>query len=126
MGHDTSQPFVGDIKMLKSLVIPKLASAITCAQFTAARSAGVRATPARKRALYECTNWMNCACVILVTSGSLIQVAGSGNPSELLALPAIAMAESRSARAALMTESYGANGTTASFALFSVMTAAES
>ena len=47
----TSQPAVGFIAMLKSAVIPAFASAMIDAQSAAARSAGVRATLARNRAL---------------------------------------------------------------------------
>src|SRR5438552_17100671 len=103
MGQETSHPLEGDIRTLKSLVIPALACGITCAQSTAARSAGVRATPAMKRALYECTNWMNCACVMLAVA-SLIQVAGRGKPSDVVAtVCAVVVAESRFARAVAMT-----------------------
>ena len=93
--------------MLKSAVMPAFASAITLVQSTippaamSARSAGVRATPARKRALYERANWMNCAAV---SARPLIQVVGSGKPSDPLgALVAIVMAESRYCSAAVIT-----------------------
>ncbi len=39
--------------MLKSAVMPAFASAMMLTQSAAARSTGVRATPARNRALYE-------------------------------------------------------------------------
>jgi len=93
--------------MLKSAVIPAFASAITLLQSTippavmSARSVGVRATPARKRALYERANWMNCAAV---SARPLIHVVGRGKPSPPAgAFVAIVTAESRYARAAVIT-----------------------
>ena len=50
-GQMTSHPAVGFIETLKSAVMPALASAMIAFQSAAARSAGVRATLARKRAL---------------------------------------------------------------------------
>src|SRR5690348_10553594 len=61
--------------ILTSAVMPAVASAITCAQFTAARSAGDRATPARRRAFHEWANCTNCACDMPLPA---IQLDGSG------------------------------------------------
>src|SRR5438094_593993 len=73
--------------MLKSTVIPAFASAITLLQSTippavmSARSVGVRATPARKRALYERANWMTGAAV---SARPLIHVVRPGKIGKLV------------------------------------------
>ena len=50
-GQMTSQPVLGLAAIVKSAVMPAFASAMIAFQSAAARSAGVRATFARKRAL---------------------------------------------------------------------------
>ena len=82
----------------RSVVMPAAASSVTCRQSTAARSAGVRATPARKRALYE---WAICASTGAVRVTPLIHGAAVGGGNQSVAGPAgtgpatIAIAESR-------------------------------
>src|SRR2546427_8992653 len=95
-GHATLQPAEGSIAMLKSAVMPALAQAMTVSQTTAARSAGLLATPARIRALYDRANRRN---VPVSTVTPLIHVLGSGNQSLLspggAAADARAIAESK-------------------------------
>ena len=82
-------------------------SAITAIQSTAARSAGVRATSARKRARYERMKRTKSAAE---NARPLIHVVGRGNPLAAAGLPAIAIAVSRHARAAFMTSDAPLNG----------------
>src|SRR5712692_3677035 len=106
MGHTTSQPAAGLVPMLKSAVMPAVASAITEAQSTAARSAGFLATPARSRALYDRASCMRRGAVRF---WPLIHVAVAGDGSQSAAGPAgtgadqMAMAESMYPSAAVMT-----------------------
>src|SRR5579862_8143219 len=93
--------------------MPACTSAMTLGQSTAARSAVVRATPARNRALDVWQNCTNCAAVI---GFPLIHVDGSGKPLAPLlafALVAVAIAESSIWSAAAMTAGYAErSGTT--------------
>src|SRR5438552_4406425 len=104
MTHDTSQPLFGFIAILKSAVIPALASAITWVQSTAARAVGSRATPARNRARYDRANWTNCATV---RGCPAIQVLGRGNQSAVgpigVGCDAMVIAVSMWAKAAVIT-----------------------
>ena len=98
--QEMSQPPAGGGTMViwKSVVIPAFASPMITAQFAVARSAAVRATLARNRALYERHSWMNCA---EVSALPLIHVLGSGNP--LASAVTTAIAESRYPSAAVIT-----------------------
>src|SRR2546423_455507 len=98
-GQTTSQPAVGFAAMLKSAVMPALASAMMESQGAAARSAGVRPTLARNRALYERIQRKKFVVSRLV--GVDTQAAGSGNDVELER--AIVMAESSSSNALAIT-----------------------
>ena len=98
MGQTTSHPAAGFIAMLKSAVIPAFASAMMLAQSAAARSAGLRPTLARNRALYDRTRRKN---PVVSSALPLIQVVGSGKP--VGDARAIVIAESSSIRAAVMT-----------------------
>src|SRR5690606_36468009 len=64
LSHGIVHPAVLESASTTSSWIPAAASAATCVQLTASRSAGVRATPARKRALKEVASWMNSAWFI--------------------------------------------------------------
>src|SRR6476620_10807078 len=63
--------------------MPFSVSSMIFAQSTAARCAGVRATPARKRARYDRTRRAKSAALIAFVV--LIQVVGSGKPPAPLA-----------------------------------------
>src|SRR3990170_2948230 len=131
------KPLVGPVTVLvvtlQSVVIPFWASAITASQFTAARSAGVRATPARNLAFQLRSNWMNWAPVGVYP---LTQLLGSGKllasaAGRATATLAAAIALSSAARAAAITSGYLARapGTAVPSALIEscgVMMAAES
>jgi hypothetical protein len=78
-------------------VMPAMASARTASQSTAARSAGVRAIPARNLALYDRTMRMNC---VVSTATPVMKSAGIGKFGEAPPGPrAIAIAESSIANA---------------------------
>src|SRR5206468_3693121 len=85
-GQTISQPVAGLAATLKSAVMPVLASAMMLTQSAEARSAGVRPTLARNRALYERIHWKYAVVSsrVAATAGSCpgTQVAGSGNEPE--------------------------------------------
>ena len=112
--------------MVKSAVMPFVASAITAAQSTAARAAGVRATPARSRALYDRANRTKLS---RVSATPLIHVVGNGKPLAPLVAAAefaIAIAESSICKAAVFTCAALDSPGTSSLGVAGVTIAAES
>src|SRR6266851_626523 len=100
MTQEMSHPAAGGGSMVirKSAVMPAFASAMIAAQSAVARSAGVRPTFARNRALYERHSWTNCAWV---SAFPLIHALGKGKP--LGSAVEIAIAESRYPSALVIT-----------------------
>src|SRR5512140_119174 len=110
---------------MKSAVMPLVASLMTAFQSTAARSAGLRATPARIFALYERTSRTKLAAVRLACP--LIHVLGSGKPFEPEGAPlATAIAESSMASAVVLTAFAPESGGISELPVSGVTIAAES
>src|SRR4051812_37662762 len=99
------QPVVALALTSKLALMPFVASLITSVQLIAARSVGVRGTPARNFALYERRSWIHVSLSTVAVVD--IQSTGIGHPlvpvPVAAALFAIAIAESRLTRAAAPT-----------------------
>src|SRR4051812_31684115 len=104
--------------------MPACASAMTAAQSTAARSAGVRAVPARYRALYACASFTNSATVSVVDEGiQFASIVHCDPPPPAEHALAYAIAESSAASDALVTSGYPASAPGSSASVFEVMIA---